>query len=89
MLCQQAEGDHVVGFPAAHGLRQDEHPLRRLAREAPESLPQKPLHTVGEIVFLEELAGMETAFEQVSQVQDNVPPITVKHTLAGFAELFE
>jgi hypothetical protein len=76
-------------FSTPHGLRQDKHPLGGFARKASEGLLQKPLHAGGEVVFLEELAGINAIFEQVSQVQGNVPPVVVKDALAGLAELFE
>jgi hypothetical protein len=36
-----------------------------------------------------ELARINTVFEPVDQIQDNVPPVAIKDALAGLVGLFE
>ena len=78
-----------MSFATAHGLGEDEYPLRRCARKASKGFLEESLHTIGEVIFVEEFSGLDAVFNEVGEIEDDISPVAVKHALAGFAELFE
>jgi hypothetical protein len=84
---QQAQDDHVVGFTTAHGLCEDKYALRGFSPEPPEPFPQETLHPISKVILLKELDRLDAVFDQICEVQYDITPVTVKHTLPRFAEL--
>ena len=88
MLGQQAKGNHVMGFTATHGLRQQVGAgLVVPVFEALEGSLQQSLHTAGDKVFFKELFTINPILQQVGNIQYHIPAIAVEYTLSGLTGL--
>ena len=88
-LCEQAEGEQIVGLAPAHRLGEPEDALGGLALQAAEPFCKQGPHALGDVVLGEERGGVDDAGHEGSQVEHGVPAGGVEGTGPGRAGLFD
>jgi len=89
MFGQEPKCDHVVGLPAAHRLIEKERPLLGLPGEAIKRLPEQGLHSICDVVRLEEPSGIDSVLDEICKVKDCVPAARVEDFVPNLAEVLE
>jgi len=86
---QEPECEQVVRLAAAHRLGQLEHPLRGLPLQSPEPLGKKGLHSLRDVVLGEELVRVDTAVNQIGQIEHRVPTLGIEGAGTGDTRLLQ